>query len=32
VDRGCFSVEVLGLILAIKIKFKSTVFMLRGNH
>ena len=32
VDRGCFSVEVLGLILAIKIKYKSTIFMLRGNH
>jgi hypothetical protein len=32
VDRGCFSIEVLGLILAIKIKLKQTVFMLRGNH
>ena len=32
VDRGSFSVEVLGLILAIKIKLKNTIFMLRGNH
>ena len=32
VDRGCFSIEVLGLILAIKLKFKNTVYMLRGNH
>ena len=32
VDRGSFSIEVLGLILAIKIRFKGTVFMLRGNH
>lgn len=32
VDRGCFSIEVLGLILAIKIKLRQTVFMLRGNH
>lgn len=32
VDRGCFSCEVLALILALKIKFKNTVFLLRGNH
>ena len=32
VDRGCFSIEVMSLILAIKLHFKETVFMLRGNH
>ena len=32
VDRGCFSIEVLGLLLAIKLKFKDTIHMLRGNH
>ena len=32
VDRGCFSIEVLALILALKIRFKNTVYMLRGNH
>lgn len=32
VDRGCFSIEVLALILSLKIRFKNTVYMLRGNH
>lgn len=32
VDRGCFSIEVLSLLLAIKLRFKNTVFLLRGNH
>lgn len=32
VDRGCFSVEVMLLLCALKIRFKDTVFMLRGNH
>jgi serine/threonine-protein phosphatase 2B catalytic subunit len=32
VDRGAFSIEVLALILAIKIRHKNTVHMLRGNH
>ena len=31
-DRGTFSIEVLTLILAIKIRFRNTMFMLRGNH
>ena len=32
VDRGCFSIEVLALILSIKITFQNSVFLLRGNH
>lgn len=32
VDRGNFGVEVMTLILALKISFSKTCFMLRGNH
>lgn len=32
VDRGSFSIEVMGLVLALKLSFPKTVFMLRGNH
>ena len=32
VDRGNFGVEVMALILALKITYPKTCFMLRGNH
>jgi serine/threonine-protein phosphatase 2B catalytic subunit len=32
VDRGAFGIEVLALIMAVKIKYKNTVHLLRGNH
>lgn len=32
VDRGCFSVEVMGLLLALKLNYPETFFMIRGNH
>lgn len=32
VDRGAFSTECVFLLMAIKINFKHTVVMLRGNH
>lgn len=32
VDRGPFSVEVILLVLAMKIIFKDSLILLRGNH
>lgn len=32
VDRGIYAVEILLTILALKINFPNTVFLLRGNH
>lgn len=32
VDRGAFSVECLLLLLSLKIRFKDSIFLLRGNH
>ena len=32
VDRGEFGCEVLGYLLALKLKYPSDVFLLRGNH
>lgn len=32
VDRGAFSIECVLLLCAIKLNFKSTILMLRGNH
>ena len=32
VDRGCFSIECLLIIYALKINFKENIITLRGNH
>jgi serine/threonine-protein phosphatase 2B catalytic subunit len=32
VDRGTFSIEVMLMVMALKISFPSTIFVLRGNH
>jgi hypothetical protein len=32
VDRGRFSIEVMALVLALKLSFPKSVYMLRGNH
>jgi Calcineurin-like phosphoesterase len=32
VDRGYHSVELLSLIIALKVRYKDRLFILRGNH
>lgn len=32
VDKGCQSLEVICLLMALKLKYPKQIFMLRGNH
>ena len=32
VDKGCHSLEVICLLMALKLKYPKQIFMLRGNH